>query len=249
MRHAPLSWILLAALQPPSPHQLVAALDETSFRRRILRTCHTQMASGAIAPQGLQYIEASSRWNNSNLIYADRDARLEKRIWMRQDENPLTFVTHCLMPFRQLSFTRKCSSIIAIFMALLSGRLAHARRSLNRGIGVLAYDVQLHLSLSEDAAAIRKRLVSRCFFRRSVDRGLDDHEDHLFAACFTPESTPQIYHSSSRRRSHSSRRNSASPSRSLAIPVFCKLLPDASRPEQTLILLAQQLPLSAVNSS
>jgi len=136
--------ILLAALQPPVARtQLVAALDETiDCGGTFYELATHKWASGAIAPQGLQYIESFHLDGTiPTWIYAIGDARLEKRIWMRQGENT-TYVRYALLnAVSPVEFQAKVLVIIAIFMALLMRAIGRMRvESLNRGIGVLAYD-------------------------------------------------------------------------------------------------------------
>jgi len=189
--------ILLAALQPPVARtQLVAALDETiNCAGTSYELATHKWASGAIAPQGFQYIEsfhldgAIPTW-----IYAMGDARLEKRIWMRQGENT-TYVRYTLLEaVSPVEFHAKALVNYRDFHgATHAGDWRMRVESLNRGIGVLAYDgaTPFYL-LSEDAAAAPQHVWYRdCFFQAERDRGLDDHEDHLFAALFHARIEPR----------------------------------------------------------
>ena len=182
--------ILLAALQPPVVRtQLVAALDETiNCAGTFYELATHKWASAAIAPQGLQYIESFHLDGTiPTWIYATGDARLEKRIWMRQGENT-TYVRYALLDaVSPVEFHAKVLVNYRDFhSATHAGDWRMRVASVSHGIGVLAYDgaTPFYL-LSEDAAADPQHVWYRdCFFQVERDRGLDDHEDHLFAALF-----------------------------------------------------------------
>ena len=182
--------ILLAALHPPVGRtQLVAALDEIiDCGGKSYELAAHKWASGAVAPQGFQYIE-SFRLDGTipTWIYALGDARLERRIWMRQGGNT-TYVRYALLSGSSpLEFHAK---------ALVNYRDHHSAThagdwqmrvaSVNHGVGVLAYDgaAPFYLLSAEAAADPRHIWYRDCFFQAERERGLDDHEDHLFAAQF-----------------------------------------------------------------
>ena len=189
--------ILLAALQPPVGRtHLVAALDETiDYAGTTYELATHKWASGAIAPQGLEYIESFQLDGTiPTWIYAMGDARLEKRIWMRQGENT-TYVRYALLnAVSPMEFRAKVLVNYRDFHgATHAGDWRMRVASVNRGIGVLAYDgaTPFYL-LSEDAAADPQHIWYRdCFFQVERDRGLDDHEDHLFAALFRAKIEPR----------------------------------------------------------
>jgi len=189
--------ILLAALQPPVGRtHLVAALDETiDYAGTTYELATHKWASGAIAPQGLEYIESFQLDGTiPTWIYAMGDARLEKRIWMRQGENT-TYVRYALLnAVSPVEFRAKVLVNYRDFHgATHAGDWRMRVASVNRGIGVLAYDgaTPFYL-LSEDAAADPQHIWYRdCFFQVERDRGLDDHEDHLFAALFRAKIEPR----------------------------------------------------------
>ena len=189
--------ILLAALQPPVGRtHLVAALDETiDYAGTTYELATHKWASGAIAPQGLEYIESFQLDGTiPTWIYAMGDARLEKRIWMRQGENT-TYVRYALLnAISPMEFRAKVLVNYRDFHgATHAGDWRMRVASVNRGIGVLAYDgaTPFYL-LSEDAAADPQHIWYRdCFFQVERDRGLDDHEDHLFAALFRAKIEPR----------------------------------------------------------
>jgi predicted glycogen debranching enzyme len=182
--------ILLAALQPPVGRtQLVAALDEIiDYSGSSCELATHKWASGAVAPQGFQFIE-SFRLDGTipTWIYAVGDAHLEKRIWMRQGENT-TYIRYTLL--------NASSSVQFHAKALVNYRDHHGSthagdwrmriEPVNHGIGVAAYDgATPYYLLSADAAAEPQHTWYRdCFLQAERDRGLEDREDHLFAAQF-----------------------------------------------------------------
>ena len=182
--------LLLAALQPPVGRtQLVAAVDETvSYGGANYELATHEWASGAIAPRGFLFIEsfrlegAMPTWT-----YVLGDARLEKRIWMRQGENT-TYVRYTLLhAVSPVEFQAK---------ALVNYRDFHSsthagdwRMQIDpakHGVRVRAFDGATPFYLqSEEALVAPQQIWYRdCFFRVERDRGLDDREDHLFAAEF-----------------------------------------------------------------
>jgi len=185
--------ILLAALQPPVGRtQLVAALDEiVSYAGSTYELATHEWTGGAIAPQGFQFIE-SFRLDGTipTWIYALNDARLEKRIWMRQGENT-TYVRYTLL---------KASSPIQFFAkALVNYRDFHSSthagdwrmriEPAQHGVRILPYDgaVPFYLQCVDALVEPQHIWYRDCFFKVEHDRGLDDREDHLFAAQFSAE--------------------------------------------------------------
>ncbi len=188
--------ILLAALQPPVGRmQLVAALDEiVSYAGANYELATHEWASRVIAPQGFQFIE-SFRLDGTipTWVYALNDARLEKRIWMRQGENT-TYVRYTLL--------KASSPIQFIAKALVNYRDFHSSTHAGdwrmriepalHGVRVLAYDGTAPFYLQSADALIEPQHIwyRDCFFKAEHDRGLDDREDHLFAAQFSAELEP-----------------------------------------------------------
>ncbi|HWZ98595.1 MAG TPA: amylo-alpha-1,6-glucosidase [Candidatus Dormibacteraeota bacterium] len=188
--------ILLAALKPPIGRmQLVAALDEIiSYGGINYELATHEWVSGAIAPQGFHSIErfrlegAVPTWT-----YALGDARLEKRIWMRQGENT-TYVRYTLL--------NAASPIQFYAKALVNYRDFHSTTRAGdwrmqivaapHGVGILAFDgaTPFYLQSIEAALEPQHTWYRDCFFRAEHDRGLDDREDHLFAAQFAASLEP-----------------------------------------------------------
>jgi predicted glycogen debranching enzyme len=182
--------LLIAALQPPLGRtQLVATLDETLHYAGSDYALITQhWASGAIDPSGFRYIEtfhlegATPVW-----IYALADALIEKRIWMRQGENT-TFVQYALV--------RGSSPAEMDLKALVNYRDFHSSthagdwhmkiEPVQDGLKISAFDgaTPFYLRSSGAQCEPRHEWYRNCFQPRETERGLDDREDHLFAALF-----------------------------------------------------------------
>ncbi len=188
--------LLLAALQPPVARtQMVAALDEVlSYAGSTYELASHQWASGAIAPQGHQFIE-SFRLDGTipTWIYTVADARIEKRIWMRQGENT-TYVRYTLLTASSpLQFQAKALVNYRDFHAAThAGDWRMRIEPAGHGLRVVAYDGAVPFYLqSLDATVEPQHIWYRdCFWPIERDRGLEDHEDHLFAALFSATLDP-----------------------------------------------------------
>jgi len=188
--------ILLAALQPPVGRvQLVAAVDEiVGYAGTQYELATHEWASGAISPQGFQFIESFRLDGNiPTWIYALGDARLEKRIWMRQGENT-TYVRYTLL--------QATSPVQFHAKALVNYRDFHGSTQAGdwrmqiepaqHGVRTHAFDGAAPFYLQSIDAFVEPHHVwyRDCFLKTERDRGLDDHEDHLFAASFRAELEP-----------------------------------------------------------
>ncbi len=149
--------LLIAALQPPVGRMhLVAGLDEIVRCGGAEFALATHLwASGAVEPKGFQQIEAF-RLDGTIPVwtYAPGDARLEKRVWMQQGTNT-TYVQYTLL--------EGSAPIEMELKALVNYRDFHALTH---------------------AGDWRMRVDRDCFLAAERERGLDDREDHLFAALF-----------------------------------------------------------------
>ncbi len=182
--------LLIAALQPPVGRMhLVAALDE------IVRCAGAEFAlathvwaSGAVEPKGFQHIDGFRMEGTTSLwTYAPGEARLEKRVWMQQGANT-TYVQYTLL---------EGSAPIEIDLkALVNYRDFHASTHagdwkmrvdpVEHGARVVAFEgaVPFYLKSAEAACETRHEWYRDCFLAAERERGLDDREDHLFAALF-----------------------------------------------------------------
>ena len=182
--------LLVAALQPPLGRtQLVAALDESVRYAGANYVLATQRwASGAIDPQGFLYLE-SFRLEGTTPVwtYALADALLEKRVWMAQGENT-TFI--------QYTVSRASNLLELDLKALVNYRdfhsLTHAGdwrmkiAPVEHGVMVLPFDTAtpFYLESAQASCEPRHEWYRDCLLSREAERGLDDREDHLFAALF-----------------------------------------------------------------
>ena len=182
--------LLIAALEPPVGRtHLVAGLDETvrCGGEEFALATH-RWASGAVEPRGFQYIDkfrldgAIPMWT-----YALAGARLEKRVWMQQGANT-TYV--------QYTLPNGAGPAEIELKALVNYRDFHASThagdwqmcidEVQHGVRVVAFGGAAPFYLkSVQASCVPQHTWYRdCFLPAEKERGLDDHEDHLFGAQF-----------------------------------------------------------------
>jgi len=182
--------LLVAALKPPAARTLlVGGLDEIVSVDGAAHCLAThRWAGGAVAPQGHLALQT---FRLEGLIpvwtYQAGSARIEKRIWMRHGENT-TFVQYILLD--------SSSSVSLELKALVNYRDFHAathsgdwRMRVDRvdnGVCVTAFDgaVPFYLLCARANCDPQHIWYRDFFFLRENERGLDDHEDQLFAADF-----------------------------------------------------------------
>ena len=184
---------LVGALNPPvGRSQLVAKLEETaSYDGSDYQLATNRWASGAVEPKGYLNIE-SFRLEGTTPVwrFALADALLEKRIWMRQGENT-TYVRYCLL--------RGIGSVHLAIKALVNYRDFHSSThagnwqmkilSVKQGVQITAYDgaIPFYLLSADAQFKPRHEWYRDYFLPMERARGLDDHEDHLFAAAASLE--------------------------------------------------------------
>lgn len=182
--------LLIAALQPPVGRmQLVAGVDEIIRYAGMDYSLAThQWMSGAIEPKGFLNIE-SFRLEGMVPVwsYAFADALLEKRVWMKHGENT-TYVQYTLL--------RGTAPAEISLKALVNYRDYHAAthagdwrmqiEAVDAGVKITAFDgaTPFFLKCADAACEARHEWYRDCFMAVERERGLDDHEDHLFAALF-----------------------------------------------------------------
>src|SRR6266853_1016182 len=185
--------LLIAALNPPVGRtQLVAKLDETANYAGIEYALATnRWLSGAVEPKGYLNIE-SFRLEGTIPIwqFALGDALVEKRIWMSQSENT-TYVQYALL--------RGGQSLKLEVRALVNYRDFHSSthagdwqmrvEPIEDGVRINAFDgaTPFYLLSAEAEFETRHEWHRDCFLPLAKYRGLDDQEDHLFAAIFSTE--------------------------------------------------------------
>jgi predicted glycogen debranching enzyme len=182
--------LLVAALNPPAGRTfLVGALDElVGVDGKIIALAAHRWASGAMVPQGHLTIQS---FRLDGLIpvwtYQAGSARIEKRIWMRRGENT-TFVHYTLL---------ECSSPVVLDLkALVNYRDFHAAthagdwrmhvEPAEKGVCVTAFEgaTPFYLRSTQAACVLQHVWYRDFFFPRENERGLDNHEDQLYAAFF-----------------------------------------------------------------
>ncbi len=182
--------LLVAALNPPVGRtQLVASLDETArYDGADYALATHRWTSGAVEPKGCKHIE-NFRLEGTTPVWslAFGDALLEKRIWMRQGENT-TYV--------QYTLPRGSRALELELKALVNYRDFHSSthagdwqmkvEAVERGARITAFEGAAPFFLLSDGAACEPRheWYRDYFMPAEKFRGLDDREDHLFAALF-----------------------------------------------------------------
>jgi predicted glycogen debranching enzyme len=185
--------LLMAALHPPLGRtHLVAWLDEiVRYAGAEFALATHRWVSGAVEPQGFQYIE-SFRLDGTTPVwtYALDVARLEKRVWMLQGANT-TYV--------QYTLAQGSAPLEMKLKALVNYRDFHSTthagdwrmrvEPVEHGVRVVAFDGATPFYLKSARANGEPRHIwyRDCFLAAERERGLDDREDHLFAAEFHAE--------------------------------------------------------------
>jgi predicted glycogen debranching enzyme len=188
--------LLVAALQPPLGRtQLVAFLDETvRYAGATYALATHRWASGALDPRGFLYLE-SFRLEGGTPVwtYALADALIEKSVWMVQGENT-TFIHYTL--------SRASSPLEIDLKALVNYRdfhsLTHAGdwrmkiSPVEHGVMVLPFDGATPFFLKSAQASCEPyhQWYRDCLLPMETERGLEDREDHLFAALFRATLNP-----------------------------------------------------------
>ena len=182
--------LLMAALEPPAGRTLlVAGLDETArYLNRNFPLATNHWLSGFISPTGYLQLE-SFHLEGSQPVwrYALADALLEKRVWIRQGENT-TYVEYTLL--------RADAPVELEGKVMVTYRDFHATThsdgwqmqvmNIEKGVRIEAFPGATPFFLSSDSAPFEPRheWYRDFFLSAERERGLDDHEDRLFAALF-----------------------------------------------------------------
>jgi len=189
--------LLIAALKPPvGRRQLVAKIDEVVRYDGVDYDLATnRWVSGAVEPKGYLNIE-SFRLDGTSPVwqFAFGDALLEKRVWMPQGENT-TYVQYTLV--------RSSRPAQLELKALVNYRDFHSSthagdwqmhsEPVERGVKITAFEGAVPFFLLSDSASaeLHHDWHRDCFLAAERYRGLDDREDHLFAAVFRIDLQPQ----------------------------------------------------------
>ncbi len=195
--------LLVAALQPPLGRTLlVAKLDETAkYNGQTYSLATNRWLGGALDPQGYRLVErfrlegASPVWT-----FACGDALVEKRVWMHPGANT-TYLRYAL--------AHASARIDLELKALVNYRGYHASTHagdwqmsiapVEHGLRVLAFDgaVPFYLLSAAGASGQVPAIAEPAHlwyhnFDLALEhyRGLDDHEDHLYAGTFRARLEP-----------------------------------------------------------
>jgi predicted glycogen debranching enzyme len=182
--------LLIAALQPPVGRtQLVASMDETAlYAGAEWALASPRWASGIADPKGFLNLQSFHLEGMKPVwTYAFADALLEKRVWMRQGENT-TYIQYTLV--------RASRAIEMDLKALVNYRDFHSSthagdwqmkiEPVEHGVKILALNgaIPFFLRCADASCEIHHEWYRDCYFPQETSRGLDDREDHLFAAKF-----------------------------------------------------------------
>jgi predicted glycogen debranching enzyme len=182
--------LLIAALQPPTVRTLlVSGLEESaSYLAGNYPLATNRWLSGFVSPKGYLHMESFFLEGTKPVWrYALADALLEKRVWMKQGENT-TYV--------QYSLVRASAPVELHAKALVGYRDFHATMqaqgwqmriaTVEQGLRVTAFDAATPFYLMSAEASIEPRheWYHDYFLPAERERGLDDHEDRLYAGEF-----------------------------------------------------------------
>jgi predicted glycogen debranching enzyme len=182
--------LLIAALHPPVGRtQLVATIDEVAhYAGADFSLATHRWTSAAVEPKGFLSLESFHLEGTKPVwTYALADALLEKRVWMRQGENT-TYIQYTLV--------RGSSPVEMDFKVLVNYRDFHSltyagdwrmnMKQVEHGVEVRAFEGAAPFYLRSEAASCEPHhdWYLGCYLAEETARGLDDHEDHLFAALF-----------------------------------------------------------------
>jgi predicted glycogen debranching enzyme len=182
--------LLMASLQPPVQRtMLVNGIDESvRYFENTFSLATNRWMSGFVSPRGYLQVESFHLEGTKPVWrYALADALLEKRVWMKQGENT-TYV--------QYSLVRGSSPVELDGKVLVNYRdFHHTTQAKNwqmtiepveYGLRVKAFEgaVPFFLKSSGASWAAENEWYREYFLPAERTRGLDDHEDRLFAGLF-----------------------------------------------------------------
>jgi predicted glycogen debranching enzyme len=188
--------LLIAALDPPlGRNHLVAPVDEiVRYAGASYALATHRWTSGAVDPQGFRFLE-SFRLDGAIPVwtYALADALLEKRVWMQHGENT-TFIHYTLSRASSpLELDLKCLVNYRDFHSSTHAGDWHMKiATVEHGVMVLPFEgaTPFYLKSLQASCEPHHEWYRDCFLPRERERGLDDREDHLFAALFQAKLNP-----------------------------------------------------------
>jgi predicted glycogen debranching enzyme len=182
--------LLLAALEPPVKRtMLVNSIDDSvTYKGTVHSLATNRWMSGFVSPSGYLQIESCYLEGSKPVWrYALADALVEKRVWMKQGENT-TYV--------QYSLLRSDGPVELEGKVLVNYRDFHSATHANdwhmevtpveHGLRVNAYDGATSFFLRSYGGSwtAQHEWYREYFLPKERERGLDDHEDRLFAGMF-----------------------------------------------------------------
>jgi predicted glycogen debranching enzyme len=179
----------IGVMTPEGRTLLVGAVDEIlhiANQNFELATHH--WASGAIVPQGFQYIESFHLEGTAPVwTYALGEARIEKRVWMRQGEN--TTYLRCALKEASEEANLELKVLVNYRDFHCLTRAGEWRMQIDpvaHGVRVIAFENATPFYLRCIGADCEPQHIwyRDCFFPLERERGLDEREDQLFAALF-----------------------------------------------------------------
>jgi predicted glycogen debranching enzyme len=182
--------LLVAALQPPVKRTvLVNGLDETvKYAGNNFSLGTTRWKSGFVSPKGYLQIE-SFHLEGSKPVwgFALEDALLEKRVWMKQGENT-TYVRFSLVRGREPVDldTKVLVNYRDFHQTTQAPDWAPKVETVENGMEVVAFEgaMPFYLKSAVGTWAARNEWYRNYSLPAEHERGLDDHEDRLYAAQF-----------------------------------------------------------------
>jgi predicted glycogen debranching enzyme len=182
--------LLVAALQPPVQRTvLVNGLDEAvKYHGNIYSLGTNRWTSGFVSPTGYLQIEsfhlegAKPVWR-----YAVEDALIEKRVWMKRGENT-TYVSFSLIRGRgPIELDAKVLVNYRDFHHTTQGANWKTQAEpIDQGMEIVAFEgaKPIYLKSALGSWTPKSEWYRDYFLPAEHERGLDDHEDRLYAAQF-----------------------------------------------------------------
>lgn len=188
--------LLMAALQPPTQRTLlVAGVDESVHYLDASYSLAThRWRSGFLSPKGYLLIE-SFHLEGTKPVWrlAFADALLEKRVWMKQGENT-TYVEYLLVRGRApIDLETKILVNYRDFHSTTQSPNWQMRVDpMEKGLAVHAFEGATPFFLRSDTGTFEPRheWYRDFLLTEERNRGLDDHEDRLFAGLHRCTLTP-----------------------------------------------------------
>ena len=182
--------LLVAALQPPVKRTvLVNDLDESiRYRGNTFSLATNRWTSGFISPKGYLLLEGFYLEGTKPVWrYALEEALIEKRVWMKQDENT-TYVRFSVLRGREpIELDAKVLANYRDFHHTTQNPAWTPRvESVDDGLEVIAFEgaTPIFLKSAHGSWTPRNEWYRSYLLPVERERGLDDQEDRLYAGQF-----------------------------------------------------------------